>query len=112
MLLAAVVWLFGVFVTQWHELVVPHARCPEHGELIEIVVAEPGDGPELVEAPDDPHHDGCALHAAPSAGPAVLQLRLPAPPAPPGEACAPWESAALVLATLSFAPKTSPPTFA
>ncbi len=110
MLLAAVVWLIGVFATQWHELVVPHARCPEHGELLELVPGEQGRDPEIAAAPSDPHHDACAFHAVGSTRLVTVHVPILAPELAPGDDVPLLASVRLPARTLRFAPKTSPPT--
>ena len=70
MLLVAMVWLVATFASQWHQVVVPHARCPEHGELLQVAHEEQPDEPELAAAPDDQQHDACAFHALGGAFPA------------------------------------------
>ena len=109
MLLAAMVWLVATFMTEWHEIVVPHARCPEHGELLQVAPARHGNGPELAVAPNDPHHDACAFHQLGGVRLTTLRVTLLAPePTPPDEVL---ELASIRLASsaLRFAPKTSPP---
>lgn len=109
MLLAAMVWLFASFVTQWHEIAVPHVRCPEHGELVEIAAHDRTRGPEIAAAPDDPHHDACEMQVIGAPPLAVVGAPEFAPEvAPPDEVLA-LASIRLASHALRFAPKTSPP---
>ena len=110
MFLAAMVWLVANFVTQWHEIAVPHARCPEHGELLELVPGEQGDHPEIAAAPSDPHHDGCAYHTIGATGLPALRAPLAAPGPAPAQDVPALVSVCRAASSLRYAPKTSPPT--
>lgn len=112
MLLAAIVWLVTTFASQWHQVVVPHARCPEHGELLQVMLGERSDGPELSTAPADQQHDECALHALAGAFPAPRPPSVLTPVAAPSEEVTTLASIRLAREPLRFAPKTSPPPIA
>lgn len=106
------VWLVATFASQWHQVVVPHARCPEHGELLQVMTGERSDGPELAAAPPDQQHDECALHAFAGAFPAPRPPSVLAPVEAPPEEVTTFASIRLAREPLRFAPKTSPPPIA
>ena len=111
-----VLCLGGQFSTAFHELLVEHVRCPEHGEWVHV------DG-EHVAASEEPTPDGPVFAASDAADDhcllcsdlrklALLAPLIPALRAPTlgGDAAASGRRSPAYSAHIySFAPKTSPP---
>ncbi len=106
-----------------HFLLVPHAICAEHGELLELSEEEShASSHEASHRDEEPHedasqptgeHEHCQVLARgqrEQALPTPSSLEVPAPAAPAGRLriAAPLPAHA-ALPTLSLAPKTSPP---
>ena len=113
LLLAALAWMVCDALSEYHQLVVQHVVCPEHGELLELAQdgAQHGSGQHQVLPASglSDHGHGCSLQGLPSpegasAAPNVVQHPARITQAPLlAQALAPRGP------PLAYAPKTSPP---
>ena len=110
----AALLLVTTLLAGWHEATVVHARCAEHGELVDVAAGERPLGEHQIAARDAApagDHDHCTLcpRAHDGAPPAIAFVRAAMPPATPVAEAAPREVAIVAVRTLRIAPKTSPP---
>jgi hypothetical protein len=110
----AAVLLLTTLLAGWHEATVIHARCADHGELIDVAAGERSLGEHRIAAHDGApagEHDHCTLcpRAHDGAPPAIAFIPAVAPAVAPVAVVTPRDADILSVRTLRIAPKTSPP---
>ena len=110
-------WVAATFANGWHERVVTHMVCAEHGEVVDVGQASAGSpgaskhpGVAMLDSAEGAsHHDGCSL---PGVFPVVAVQSFPAFDLA-GFVSVPYDALAAADARVSgpllYAPKTSPP---
>ncbi len=111
--LTAVLWVATLTLTPLHVLLVPHGRCAEHGELVELDAASVDRsaeaGPSAAALNPSHHDDVCSLtEAAPGTVPHA-HLTSPALHVATLVPTVFWPTAAPRGPPLAYATKTSPP---
>ena len=113
LLLGTLTWLAGMGAQQVHRIVVQHARCADHGEIIELASDETSSEVPSASVDQDAEHDhDCMLQALVGQGLSPSLIALPTPTDAPLILRARLHDAPARGPPLARAPKTGPPALA